>query len=414
MRSGDRCLGDAPLGTPLGGLRRRLGEFDFGVARRSFGVADADDKRSACRFGGGNPRCQCIHLIGQPRKRFARVGRQFTFTGAVGVKPFALAAERRDAGLDRALCTLGIGERMAGVRCRVASGLRGGAQFAEPFSCIAAQRSGNALSLRRFGDALFGERRVGACSARRFCGIAPARKNQPPLGLFDRVGQRTVPLGRARLPPQYARTGNHFGDCLGHPRQIDFGRLQPDLGFTAAHVQPRDTGSFLEHRTAFGGLGGDDRADLALTDERGRMRAGCRIGEQQLRVARAGVAPIDPIGRSCSALDPPRDLDLVAVSLGQNRDFGKLTLWPRRGPGEDDVVHARSAQRFGRAFAHCPADRFKEVRLAAAVGADDAGQTGHDAQFDRVDERLEPRQFHARDLHRSGPTLSGARLGQSP
>ena len=45
-----------------------------------------------------------------------------------------------------------------------------------------------------------------------------------------------------------------------------------------------------------------------------------------------------------------------------------------RGAGEDHVVHGGRAHALVRGLAHHPAQRFEQVRLAAAVGADDAGQ----------------------------------------
>src|SRR3546814_9996664 len=71
------------------------------------------------------------------------------------------------------------------------------------------------------------------------------------------------------------------------------------------------------------------------------------------------------------------------------RNLGKVARGARRGAGEDDILHAAAAHRLGTRFAHHPADRFEQVRLAATIGADDAGQPGLDAQFGRFDETFE-------------------------
>src|SRR3546814_4967282 len=69
------------------------------------------------------------------------------------------------------------------------------------------------------------------------------------------------------------------------------------------------------------------------------------------------------------------------------------------GAGEDDVVHLAAAHALGRGFAHGPAQGLDEVRLAAAVGADDAGDAGLDDQLGGVDERLESAQTKLVELH---------------
>ena len=143
-------------------------------------------------------------------------------------------------------------------------------------------------------------------------------------------------------------------------------------------------------------LGGDNRADLALADERRGVGAGRGVGEQQGDVLGAHVAPVDPVGRARAALDPPGDLAfaraalVVCAALDQDRDFGEVALRAGCGAGEDDVVHAAAAQRLRAGFAHRPADRFEQVRFAAAVGPDNAGQARLDAQLGGLDEALEP------------------------
>ena len=62
------------------------------------------------------------------------------------------------------------------------------------------------------------------------------------------------------------------------------------------------------------------------------------------------------------------------------------------------------APRLGAVLAHDPAQRFKQVRLAAAVRTDHAGQPVRDHQIGRVDEALEAVETQAGELHEgSGP-----------
>ena len=50
-------------------------------------------------------------------------------------------------------------------------------------------------------------------------------------------------------------------------------------------MQPGDAGRFFQHAAALLRLGGDQFADLALADDRRRVRPGRGVGEQKLHVA---------------------------------------------------------------------------------------------------------------------------------
>src|SRR3546814_6585829 len=62
-------------------------------------------------------------------------------------------------------------------------------------------------------------------------------------------------------------------------------------------------------------------------------------------------------------------------------------------------LHAPAAHGFGRAFAHDPANRFQQVGLATAVGADNSCQARFDAEFGGVNKAFEPGKFEALYLH---------------
>jgi hypothetical protein len=149
-------------------------------------------------------------------------------------------------------------------------------------------------------------------------------------------------------------------------------------------------------------LGVDQRADAALAHQRRRARAGRRIGEQGLHVAGADIAAVDGVGRAMTALDAPYDVELVGVVdrsgrrarlvVERQRHLGKVARRPRAGAGEDDIFHLAAAHLLGRGLAHHPFECFDQVRLAAAVGTDDAGQSGLDGELRGIDEGLEARE----------------------
>jgi hypothetical protein len=74
------------------------------------------------------------------------------------------------------------------------------------------------------------------------------------------------------------------------------------------------------------------------------------------------------------------------LGIVEDSDLGEVAGGTRGGAGEDHVLHPVAAHRGGPVFAHHPAQRFQQVRLAAAVRADDAGQPLGDHQIGRIDE----------------------------
>ncbi len=82
-----------------------------------------------------------------------------------------------------------------------------------------------------------------------------------------------------------------------------------------------------------------------------------------------------------------------AVNFGidqRQRHFGHAGGIAVARSGEDDVFHARAAQSLGRLLAEHPGDRVGNIRLAAAVRADDGGDAfAMELQFGAITERFE-------------------------
>ena len=69
------------------------------------------------------------------------------------------------------------------------------------------------------------------------------------------------------------------------------------------------------------------------------------------------------------------------------------------GAGEDDVRHLAAAQRLGRLLAEHPADGVEDVRFAAAVRADHAGDALVEIQDRLRGERLEAEELERFEVH---------------
>jgi hypothetical protein len=227
-----------------------------------------------------------------------------------------------------------------------------------------------------------------------------------PSGVQDRALQRPdlrrqllVAFGLARLALQSAERGVEFLGQVVQSRQVGLGGVDLQLGFVAAGVQAGDAGRFLQDQAPVLRLGGDQLGDLTLPHQRRRVGPGRGVGEQQLHVARPHFLAVDPVARAGAAIDPAHHLQhrmsaerdrraAVGVVDGQ-RHLGVVAAGPPARASEDHVVHAGPAHRLGRVRAHHPAQAFQQVRLAAAVGADDAGQPRFDPKVGRIDEGLE-------------------------
>ena len=274
------------------------------------------------------------------------------------------------------------------------------ARVGEFFRRIALRRLG--LARTRLGRLDRGLRlaRSLARGLRAGCRIAPAGEHQPCLGDADLVGQLGVAFRLLGLPPERGNLTVEPGEQVFQSGEVGLGLAQLALGILAPHVEPGDPRRFFQHRAPLDRLGRDHVRDLALADECGGVGPGRRIGKGERDVLCAHVVAVDAVGAARAAFDPADDLQLVAgiVRAGQHH-FGELA---RRAFGracEDHVFHPARAHRLGGGFPHHPADRFEQVGFAAAVGADDPGQPGFDAQGCGLDEALEARQAKLPDLH---------------
>ena len=174
-------------------------------------------------------------------------------------------------------------------------------------------------------------------------------------------------------------------------------------------MQSGNAGRLFKHAPALVGPRLDDLADAALMHQRRRARAGGCVGEQHGDVARAHFAAVDAEDRALFAYDAAGDFErfriverrrrVALAVVDGNGDFGVIARRALGIAGEDHVVHLGRAHGLVGRFSHDPAYRFDQVRLAAAVRADDAGQSGFDHKVGRFDEGFKADQAQPRELH---------------
>src|SRR5207247_8118418 len=117
------------------------------------------------------------------------------------------------------------------------------------------------------------------------------------------------------------------------------------------------------------------------------------VEEQVADVLEPARRLVEEVLRESGAEDAARDGDLAelggqdaAVVLEGEVDLGEPEGLAARGAVEDDVFHGVAAELLGALLAHDPADGIRDVGLAAAVGADDAGDAVPEGEGGLVDE----------------------------
>ena len=209
---------------------------------------------------------------------------------------------------------------------------------------------------------------------------------------------------RAGLALERAQGPLDLGDHVVEPQQVRHRLLELDLGDALARLVARDAGRLLDQLAPFLGLAGEDHADLPLLDDGVGPDAEAGVHQQVLDLLQARHLAVEPVLPLAAAEDPPTDGDPAVLGAGEGEvgAQGEHALGhPQRlaavGAVEDDVLHGAAAQGLGALLAEHPGDRFREVALAAAVGADDGGDAAGEADFHRIDKGLEAGDLEALD-----------------
>ena len=328
----------------------------------------------------------------------------------------SIALELREAAIEFADALLGADflavEQLAGIGQALQRGSSAGLGLAQAGQVVGADRldaRGLALFAGAFGEfanvevvGLLGFGDVGM-------GLHPAHVEQHGLGLADLLRHFAVADRLAGLLLQALHLAGELADHVLDAGEVGLGGLEAQFGLVAAGMQAGDAGGVFQHAAARFGLRLDDFADLALVDEGGRARAGGGVGKENLDIAGTDVAAVDAVAGSGVALDAAGDFQDFGVIDRRGRGavgivdghhhFGVVARGAVAGAGKDHGVHVGGAQRFVRSLAHRPAQRLDQVRLAAAVRPDHAGEAGFDHEIGGFDEGFEPVQAQAREFH---------------
>ncbi len=171
------------------------------------------------------------------------------------------------------------------------------------------------------------------------------------------------------------------------------------FGFLAALLVTGDAGRLFDEGAHVFGLALDDTGDHALLDDRVAARAEAGAEEQLRDVLAAAADAVQVVIGAAITFDLTFERDLVVTGVSAPKfavrvvedqlDGGGAHGFARRGAVEDDVRHRVAAQMFRGQLTHDPAHGVDDVRLAAAVGADDAGEITGEGDVGGIDEGLE-------------------------
>ena len=130
-------------------------------------------------------------------------------------------------------------------------------------------------------------------------------------------------------------------------------------------------------------------------------------------VSRVAVARQHALDRELGVL-APLAADAPGAVVEDELDRRAADRLALAGAVEDDVLHRLAAQRGRLRFAQHPANGVDDVRLAAAVGTDDADELAGRADRRGVHERLEPGELDLGEAQlRTGERMSGG-LSERP
>ncbi len=162
-------------------------------------------------------------------------------------------------------------------------------------------------------------------------------------------------------------------------------------------LEPRNPRGVLDQQAPLLRLRVQDLVDAPLLDRRVGLRPDVRLSEDLLHVLESRPGAVDEVLALAAPEQPPRQNDVTGRAVRRAVQSGQLEgdlRHPDRlaplAPVEDHVLHVGAAKRPSALFAENPVESVPDVRLAAAVRADDSGDPVRERNFGAVGERLEP------------------------
>ena len=235
-----------------------------------------------------------------------------------------------------------------------------------------------------------------------------------PEGDFQRLppgAELEKALGLLALFFQRADPGFQLVEDVPQTLEVLCRRGQTPLRLVFAVAVLGDAAGFLENFAALAAFCGDDLRDAALSDDGVAVPADAGVQQQLVDVLEAAELAVDGVlalaGAVVFAADDGFvgvDVQRVGAVVQRQAHHGKAHGSPAAGAAEDDVLHlSGSAKLAGAGLAQHPPHRVRQIGLARAVGADDAGDALVEAYPDLIGETLETLNFQFLEHHVTFP-----------
>ncbi len=224
--------------------------------------------------------------------------------------------------------------------------------------------------------------------------------DRPPLGL-----ERLVLLRLLRLALEGAELPLDLVHHVPHAEEILARRLQLAERLGPLELVPGDARRLLHEDPPVERLRGEDVGQTLLLHQRVGLRVHARAQEEIVDVLQPADRLVEEVLGLAVPVEAPSDPHLaprhaqLAVVGEREQDLGQPERPPRGRPVEDHVLHPVAAEGLGALLAERPPERVRDVRFAAAVGADDGGDPGKDAHLGAIREGLEAEQRHSLEPH---------------
>ncbi len=251
----------------------------------------------------------------------------------------------------------------------------------------------------RGGGGALGARQLLATRAHGVAGQLPPRLDGLALEALVQLRRLGLALERAQARARLAL------DVQG-AIEVVLRALELELRAAAALAVLAQAGGLLDEQAPVAGLGGDDRLDAALGDDRVRLLAQAGVGQDLEDVDQAAARAVEAVLPLSAAIQAAQDRDLPhwqvdgAVGVVEHElHLGGRARLHALAAAEDDVLHRLPAHGQRGLLAHGPQDRVGHVRLARAVGADDDGHPRGEVELRAVRERLEALESQRLEVH---------------
>ena len=221
-----------------------------------------------------------------------------------------------------------------------------------------------------------------------------------------------VPARLAGLALERPDLPLHFADEIGHAQKILLRVFQLAKRFLFLALEFCDARGLLEDNPAVFRFAGKNLCDVALREDAVARPPDTRAHEQLLDVFEPARRAVEKIFAVAIAENPARERDFVVGDLDarraqvfpahaaeRERHFAHAHRFAAVRAVENHVCHFAAAQRLGRLLAEHPADGIGDIGLAAAIGADDGGDTGLEVQRGFVREGLKAEKRQIFEIH---------------